>query len=454
MFAPFETLHQDPIAPVILGVTGILFFAIIGRFAAQMIGQPSVLGELTIGILLGNIGYFLGIELFVVLREGTAIFDMAGLALTGQPMDAAAEAAFGEQKAGEILSILRSPGGNILVMVAHVVDVFSRYGVLFLLFLIGLDSSMKKMRSVGWISVRVAVIGVCLPFILGLIVINIIAPALSANSSLFVAASLVATSVAISASVLQELRKSDSAEGKTILGAAVFDDLLGLVILAIVSGFVVSGEIELWSMLQIVVLACGFLLGAVYLGSYVIRGSITLLSSLGVVETKIFTGLLFVMVLSWIASFIGLAAIVGAFTAGLILHESFFKDLPGNDQTSMKELIRPLELILAPIFFVVIGMQVKIENFLDPAVILLAAGLLVAATAGKVASGWGVQKGMNRWLVGFGMMPRGEVSLIFASIGKTLNVISDSVFAALVLVVVVAMLAAPPCLKAASKWSS
>jgi len=194
MFASFETLHQDPVAPVILGVTGVLFFAIVGRFFSRAIGQPSVLGELTMGILLGNLGYFYGADLLVILREGTTIFDMLGLAINGESITALADAAFGPQEAEEILTVLQSPGGDILVMVAHVVDVFSRYGVIFLLFLIGLDNSVEGMASVGWASARVALIGVLAPFLLGFVTVSVIAPDLPVATDMFVGAALVATS--------------------------------------------------------------------------------------------------------------------------------------------------------------------------------------------------------------------------------------------------------------------
>lgn len=445
---PFESNHSDPIAPVILGVTGILFFAILGRFAARKIGQPSVLGELLMGVLLGNVAYFFGFDLILVLREGPAVFDMLNLVLRGEPMDAAAEMAFGKEAASRVLEILQGPQGGMLMQVAHTVDVFSRYGVIFLLFLVGLESSIEEMRTVGPESLRVAVVGVVLPLLLGFAATKLLMPQLSLNTDMFVAATLGATSVGISARVLKELRREHSREGHIILGAAVIDDILGLLLLAIVSGIIVSGGVEVTNILVIIALAIIFLGGAIYLGPFILRYAIQVLGRLDIVEAKMFTSFLFVMVLAWLANLVGLATIIGAFTAGLILHDGYFKHLPKPEShLTIKDLITPLEVILVPIFFVFMGIQVKLETFLDWQVAVLAAGLLLAAVIGKVASGWAAGRGNAPWVIGFGMMPRGEVGLIFASIGKSLGVIGDELFSAIVLMVIVTTLAAPPLLK-------
>jgi len=163
-----------------------------------------------------------------------------------------------------------------------------------------------------------------------------------------------------------------------------------------------------------------------------------------------FTSFLFVTMLAWIASLIGLATIVGAFTAGLVLRDSYFEDVYHPDKyVSVKDLVTPLEVIFVPIFFVLMGIQVKLEKLYDPQVLMLAATLIVVAIVGKVVAGLGAGKGA-RWLaIGFGMMPRGEVGLIFASIGKSLGVIDDTMFSAVVVMVIVTTLLAPGLLK----WS-
>ena len=162
-----------------------------------------------------------------------------------------------------------------------------------------------------------------------------------------------------------------------------------------------------------------------------------------------FVSYLFVMILAWMANLSGLATIIGAFTAGLILHDAYFESWDDDRKCPIciKDLIMPLEVILVPIFFVLMGLQVKLETFLQPDVVLLAAGLLVAAILGKLVSGFGAFGVKNHWAIGIGMMPRGEVGLIFAAIGKSLGVINDALFSAVVLMVIVTTLLSPPLFK-------
>lgn len=444
-----EARHGDPIAPVIFGVTGILFFAIVGRFTAREMNLPAVLGELTMGILLGNLAFLLHFDLILFLREGPQIFDVLSMSMTqGESLSSATHAVFPPEVAGRLLPLLMGPRGSELLQVAHTVDVFSRYGIIFLLFLVGLESSVEEMRKVGGDSARTAIIGVVAPFALGFVAARLLLPEASLSTDMFIGAILSATSVGITARVLQELGRSQSPEGHIILGAAVMDDVLGLLMLAIVSGIVVSGGVDMVNIATIIALASAFLVGAVYLGPHILRYGIRLLDNLDIVEAKMFVSFLFVMVLAWLASLVGLAAIVGAFTAGLILHDGYFEGLGTRHTTvTIKDLIMPLEVVLVPIFFVLMGIQVKLEAFFDPKVLLLALGLLAAAIVGKLLSGLGVSRGKNRLAVGIGMMPRGEVGLIFASIGNSLGVITDALFSAVVLMVLITTLLAPPLLK-------
>jgi Kef-type K+ transport system membrane component KefB len=441
--------HADPIAPVILGVTGILFFAVLGRFAARRFNQPSVLGELLMGILLGNVGYWYGVDFIEVLRQGPAIFEMVDLALSGETLQSAAVNALGHNDSVKILNILQGPGGAALTQVAHTVDVFSRYGVIFMLFLIGLGTSLEEMREVGGPSLRVAIVGVVAPFVLGFMAARVLMPELSVDVDLFVAATLGATSVGITARVMTELHVMHCQESRVILGAAVIDDILGLVMLAIVSGIIVSGELEILAVLKITGLALLFLWISFKIGPYFLRFAINLVRHLDIGEAKMFISFLFVMVLAWTANLVGLATIVGAFAAGMILHDAYFRHWGEihEHRVSIKDLISPLEVILVPIFFVLMGMQVKLESMVDPNVIMMAVGLTIAAIIGKFISGYVVGSGIRPLPVGVGMIPRGEVGLVFASIGKSLDVINDELFSALVMMVIVTTLLTPPALK-------
>ncbi|MDJ0928334.1 MAG: cation:proton antiporter [Gammaproteobacteria bacterium] len=437
-----ENGHADPIAPVILGVAWILSMAILGRFAARSLNQPAVVGELLMGIAIGHMGYLGGGELITVLREVPQVF----LLMNG----ATADMLFDGDTAAAVTQVLNGPRGGVMLQVAHSVDVFSRYGVIFLLFLVGLDSSVPELRSVGVESARVALIGVIAPFVLGVFILFFLMPDVNPDVRLFVAATLVATSVGITARVLQELGQEHSAEGRIILGAAIIDDILGLLMLAVISGILVSGEFNFSQVTRLLLLSVAFFGGAVFLGPRLLKILIRFLVALDPVEAKLFTAFLFATILAWFANLVGLATIVGAFMAGLLLNDAYF---PASDEkhhfASIKDLIQPLEAILLPIFFVLMGIQVKLETLNDPVVLIVALHLVLAAIVGKLISGLGAPRGVRRLAVGFGMLPRGEVGLVFASIGKTLGVVSDTLFSSIVVMVIVTTLLAPGLLK----WS-
>jgi Kef-type K+ transport system membrane component KefB len=448
----FGIAHSDPIAPVILGVTGILAFAILGRVGARRLGQPTVVGELLMGILIGNLGYLLGIDLIVLLREGPLVFELVHEALSCESMEQAATRIFGADVGAELTAILMGPRGGELMQVAHSVDTFSRYGVIFMLFMVGLKTNVDELRTVGKDSARVAVLGVALPFVLGMAVVWMMRPTFELGSSLFIAATLGATSIGITANVLDELDYSKSREGRIILGAAVYDDILGLIILAIVSGIVVTGSVHVGEIIQVVVVSAAFLAAVISLGPRIVKISAGIMQRLDFVEAKMFTSYLFVMILAWMANLAGLATIIGAFAAGVVLHDSYFhrnhRSRLGRIIT-IRQLIMPLEVILVPIFFILIGIQVKVETFVSLPVATIALGLLVAAVVGKLACGVGAARPADKLIIGVGMVPRGEVGLVFAAIGRTLGVIDDSMFAAVVLMVIITSLIAPPWLKVA-----
>jgi len=446
----FPASHVDPIAPIIFGVTLILAAALIGRYGARRLGQPSVLGELVIGVLLGNFLVCCGFDLMIVLREGNACLDMVNLSLDGMSWEEAARRTMGPEGA-QFLDLLRGPHGGEYIQIVQAVEVFSRYGVIFLLFHVGLDTCIAELRHVGGDSLRVALIGVVVPFSLGFLVAWLIDPGGTLAEHLFLGAALGATSIGITARVLADLDQTRSGEAHVILGAAVMDDVLGLVLLAIVSGIAVTGYLAYREMFRIILLAGLFIVAVLMSGKYIIRGLVILMRRLDVLEAKLFISFLFVMALSWAANLVGLATIVGAFAAGLLLMDSHFALWGDHRQHkySIKELFAPIEAILVPIFFVLMGIQVKLEDFLDLQVLLLALGLIVAAALGKLASGLGVlrRNGISRLAVGIGMMPRGEVGLVFASIGRSLGGIDSAMFSAVVVMGMVTSLATPPLLK-------
>lgn len=448
-FATSAAKHLDPTGVVIFWVTLIFLLGAIGQYIARRLNQPGVLGELLMGVFVGNLCYFLDMNLAVILREGSAIFNIVRDMLAGVPLEQAVNASIPvPHDALPVIAALQASDGNDLIRVAYVVDIFSRYGVIFLLFMVGLESSIEELKHTGRESFRVAVIGVVVPLVLGIGVMYCLLPSVSFKSDLFVAAALTATSVGISARVLKEMKKLRTREARTILGAAMIDDILGLIILAVVSSIVVSGAVNLSQVTYLIVLAILFFAVTLWLGPIVLRYAIRFFSFLELWEAKLFVTFIFVMGLAWLASSVELATIIGAFSAGVIIHDGFFAGVADEKKGMMiQDLVRPFEAILAPMFFMLIGIQVKLETFLNWQVLLLAAGLIFAAILGKLLSGLGGSRRDDRLLIGIGMLPRGEVGLVFASIGSALGVITDQIFSSIVLMVVVTTFVAPIWLK-------
>jgi Kef-type K+ transport system membrane component KefB len=331
--------------------------------------------------------------------------------------------------------------------------------VLILLFEVGLESTVGQMLRVGASALLVATLGVAVPFALGWGVGAWLLPEQGSYVHAFLGATLTATSVGITARVLKDLDRSQSNEARIVLGAAVIDDVLGLVILAVVTGIITAadrgGSLQAGSIVLILAKAAGFLVGALVLGVLVSRRLFSLASKLRARGVLLATGLSLCFLLSWLSGVIGLAPIVGAFAAGLILEDVHYRDFVNRGEHGLEEVIHPISSFLVPIFFVVMGMRTDLESFLEPGVLGLAAALTVVAIAGKQVCGFGVLgKGIDRLTVGLGMIPRGEVGLIFANIGLTLSVggqriINEATFSAVIVMVIVTTMVAPPALK----WS-
>jgi len=305
--------------------------------------------------------------------------------------------------------------------------------------------------GVGPRALVVAVIGIAVPFALGYLTTTVLLPTAPVAVHLFVGATLSATSVGITARVFQDLRRLQSAEAKLILSAAVIDDVLGLIVLAVVAGVVATGGIHLGEVARITLLSAAFMATVIFLGDRIARRLARAFRRLEPTQTRLLFALTLAFLMGWLANLIGLATIVGAFAAGLIVSDTHFPAREGGHDASgetVHALVAPLEQIFAPVFFLLMGMQVNLSTFARPGTLGVAVGLTVAAVAGKVICGLAAGK-TDRLSVGLGMVPRGEVGLIFASVGKGLGVIDAGLFSAVVIMVMVTTMMTPIALK----WS-
>src|SRR5579862_310160 len=433
--------HGDPVVPILLALVFLSGGAVIGGRLMTLLKQPAVLGELLVGVLAGNLGYWLGINGITVLREGDNLRKISDLALTSS--STAVQAVYQVLPANEaarVAAALSSAHSLDYLAIYSFVDFLSRIAILILLFLVGLETSLVEMKRVGKTALLVAIIGVVVPMALGMGTMKLLHPDSALASDLFIGGILTATSVGITARVLRDLGQEHRDESRVILGAAVIDDVLSLIVLAVVSGLAVTGRVQPLEIARITFVAAIFLAGSLGVGIWLTPKLVRRLSGAGIQNLKLLFGLTFALLLSWLANEAGLATIVGAFAAGMILNDFFDKELEGE---SLQHLLSPVESIVVPLFFVWMGIQVKLEALGSRDILISGFALTVVAIVGKLASGFACPPGMNRWAVGIGMMPRGEVGLIFAGIGKGIRVIDDGLFSAIVILVMITTLLAP-----------
>jgi Kef-type K+ transport system membrane component KefB len=393
---------SEAIPTVLLALAFVVVSAKLAGELFERVGQPAVLGELLVGIALGNL----------VLVGGP---DTSGLASS------------------------------------ETFNVLAELGAVLLLFQVGVESTPKEMLAAA----RVALVGVVTPMLLGFGIGELARPDEPRVVHAFLGAMLAATSVGITARVLKDADALRSAFARIILGAAVIDDVLGLLVLAVVSGIIkaaATGEaVSAGAMTLIVLKAFVFLAGALFVGSFLsprlFRGALALRT--GGVVLALSLGLCFA--LAYLSLRAGLAPIVGAFAAGLVLEEVHFEGQVQRGERPLHESLEPLIALLVPIFFVRMGMLVDLRSFGSWSVLAFAALLTGAAIVGKLACAFVTPKGISGLTVGLGMMPRGEVGLIFAGIGARLvladrPVVGAETYAAAVFMVVATTMATPPLL--------
>jgi Kef-type K+ transport system membrane component KefB len=345
---------------------------------------------------------------------------------------------------GELLAgVLIGPGVLGLVHESEALHALAELGVLILLFEVGLESDLDELLKAGLQATLVAVVGVILPFAAGYTVMHWFGyPPLVA---VFVGATFTATSVGITARVLTDLGRLRDPAANVVLGAAVVDDILGLIILAVVTGAAQTGSVSPGSVTFLTGKAVAFLVVALLVG---LRLAPTLIGWIGRLRargTLVVYSVVFAMALAAVADLIGLATIIGAFAAGLILAKT-------DRRAHIEERIKPVADLFVPVFFVTVGMKVEpamLSPFAANAQLGLALLLTGLAVASKLAAGLAVyQPGVRRWPVAVGMVPRGEVGLIFAGTGLAVGVVAADLYSALVVAVMLTTFVAPPWLKA------
>jgi Kef-type K+ transport system membrane component KefB len=372
------------------------------------------------------------VAVFIALAAALAAAKILGelAERLGQP------AVLGELVAGVVL------GPSILDLVdPHVpaIHVLAEIGVVILLFQIGLETDLKRMLGVGGTALTVACVGVALPFLLGDVVSRSLG--LARLPALVTGAALTATSVGITARVFSDLGRLHDSESQVVLGAAVIDDVIGLIILGVVGGLVGGAALTTGHVLVTSAVAVLFLVAAVFVGRIAIPPLFDVIERVGRAATIGPMALAFMFVTAVLAKVAGLAPIVGAFTAGLVLAPTRHAETCGDGVTRLGHFF-------VPIFFVVVGAAVDVHSFASGRVLAVGGLVTAAAIAGKLVAGYAAFWFPGRKLVvGVGMIPRGEVGLIFAQMGRTAGVLDAGLYAALMLMVLVTTFVTPPALK-------
>jgi len=391
----------------------VLTAAKVGGLVARTIRLPVVLGELGAGVILGNLS-LLGLGLFEGIRHDPSLATLAEL------------------------------------------------GVILLMFEVGVESTVPGLMRVGMSALVVALAGVVAPFLVGFGTIRLFFPDYSLWVDIFLGATLCATSVGISARVLKDLEKIQTLEGRTILGAAVVDDVLGLIILAVVVALIGSSSPAdgrglqgiLFPGLMIVSKALGFLIVGTVLGVIFSKRLYRWAAGLEMAGMLLTLSLTLCFAFAFLAHRCGLAPIVGAFSAGLILEPEHSRIFREQERESLEHLLIPLSTLFVPIFFLHMGMQVDLGALFSARAVVVGLVLSAAAMAGKLACAGGVysrEHPVDRWVVALGMVPRGEVGLIFAGLGAGLKIagkplLDPTLYAAIILMVFVTTAITPPLL--------
>ncbi|MFM2302953.1 MAG: hypothetical protein RLZZ135_356 [Cyanobacteriota bacterium] len=436
-FAPFLPIPPLAVvaaenAPILL--TGILLSLVviylaskIGSEIAKRWDLPPVLGDLVAGVVVG----VSALHLIVFPDSGLSAAD------TG------------------IMSVLRSiyqltpaTASNIFESQSEIISVLSEIGVIVLLFEIGLESDLRQLKQVGMQAVVVACVGVAVPFTAGTLGAIAIfgVPTIPA---IFAGAALTATSIGITSKVLSELGQLQSKEGQIIVGAAVIDDVLGIIVLAVVASLAKTGEIDVGHVFNLIVSATVFLVGSLLLGSRFNQAFVNVVEKLETRGSIVMPAFIFAFFMAFLGNAIHLEAILGAFVAGLVLDET-------DVRNELDALVKPIADLLVPIFFVTVGARADF-GVLNPMIpehrngLLIAGFLIVVAIVGKLVTGWVVfgQPGINRLAIGVGMIPRGEVGLVFAGIGSASGALDKPLEIAIIMMVILTTFIAPPLLRLA-----
>ena len=407
---------------VLFTMTVIFVLARLGSMLFSKFGLPGLIGEILMGIVIANIA------------DGDFMHDVLGIVFDSTGY--------------------KSETYTVIYMLAEL-------GVIFLLFSVGLETKVKDLLGSGKAAFFCALLGVILPFVAGLALILAVG-GYDMNAAMFMGAAMVATSVGITARIIKDMRLMDVKESRIIIAAAVIDDVLGMIVLAIVQGMATSGgDIEIMDLLVIILKAVAFVLIAIAAAKYVVpkiydyfdarKRKVIAAGKIPYTYNKLIFAIIVCLGMACLAEFIGLAAIIGAFLAGMLFADYAW-------EWELEHRVEAITSLMITFFFVNVGLMVDISSLTDGGVIILVVVVIILAMLTKYfGCGLGAKlgdKSIDRSsfsIIGVGMMPRGEVGIIIASIGLNAGVMSGDLYTVVVMMSVMTTIIAPPILSALFK---
>ena len=422
-YAPFV------LAGVLLSLVIIYLAGKLGGELSKMMDLPPVLGELLGGVVVG----ISALHLLVFPDSGVMASESVVITTLKFMSNLTPEA---------VTAIFSSQSESISIL--------AELGVIVLLFEIGLESDLQELKKVGYQAAIVAVVGVIAPFTAGTVGLIFLFQ-IPVIPAVFTGAALTATSIGITSKVLSELGYLKSKEGQIIVGAAIIDDVLGIIVLAVVASLAKTGEVDIVNVIYLIVSATIFLVGSILLSQFFNKSFVFIAEKLQTRGKLVIPAFIFAFFMAFLANAIHLEAILGAFAAGLVLDET-------DKRKELDQQVVPIADILVPIFFVTVGAKVDL-GVLNPMAsedkegLIIAIFLLIVAICGKLITGWSVfgQQGINRFAIGCGMIPRGEVGLVFAGISEASGILEKPLQAAIVIMVISTTFLAPALLRQALK---
>ena len=423
--APNSESAPMVLAGVLLSLVFIYLASKLGGELSKLVDLPPVLGELVAGVVVG----VSALHILVFPEAGATASDSVVMTILQR-----------------IAGLNPESIGEVFTAQSEVISVLAEIGVIILLFEIGLESDLRELQKVGSRAAIVAVVGVVAPFVAGTVGLILIF-GMPTIPAVFAGAALTATSIGITSKVLSELGQLKSTEGQIIVGAAVIDDVLGIIVLAVVASLAKTGDVDILNLVYLIISATAFLLGSICFGKFFNKSFVAIAEKLQTRGKLVIPALIFAFSMAFLANAIHLEAILGAFAAGLVLDET-------DKRKELDQQVIPIADILVPIFFVSVGARVDL-SVLNPTSadnrqgLIIAAFLIVVAIIGKVITGWSIwgQEKINRLAIGIGMIPRGEVGLVFAGIGAASGVLDKPLQAAIIIMVILTTFIAPPLLR-------